>query len=75
MESHLKYCVDQNSTYRRRTSLAVWYHRFLAAHVQNFKEEIMITGIDMTSVFDTINPSFFNAPFLYPLKIERRTAF
>ena len=38
----------------RSTSDIVWSHRFLAARVQKYQEEILITGIDMTSAFDTI---------------------
>ena len=38
----------------RSSSDFVWCHRFLAARVQKFQEEIMIAGIDMTFVFDTI---------------------
>ena len=69
-DSHLKYCVNQNSTptveeylshsqsaetrHGRNESNIVWCHIFLAARVQKFQEEIMITGIDMTSAFDTI---------------------
>ena len=32
----------------------VWCHRFLAARAEKFQEEVMITGIDMTSASDTI---------------------
>ena len=38
----------------RSTWDIVWCNRFLAARVQKFQEEIMITGIDLTSAFDTI---------------------
>ena len=38
----------------RSTSDIIWCHRFLAARVQKFYKGIMITGIDMTSAFDTI---------------------
>ena len=38
----------------RSTSEIVWCHRFLAARFQEFQEDIMITGIDVTSSFDTI---------------------
>ena len=38
----------------RSTSDIVLCHRFLAARVQKFQEEIVITGIDMTSTFGII---------------------
>ena len=51
-----KYLSHSQSAYRqgRSTSDIVWCHRFLAARVQKFQEEITITGVDMTSAFDTI---------------------
>ena len=44
------------SAYRQKisTSDIVWVHRFLAARVKKFEEEIDITGIDMGAAFDTI---------------------
>ena len=47
---------QSQSAYRpgRSTSDIVWSHRFLAARIQKYQEEIFITGIDMTSAFDTI---------------------
>ena len=38
----------------RSKSDIVWCHRLLAARVQKFQEEILITGIDMNSDFDTL---------------------
>ena len=53
VEEYLSY---SESAYRhgRSTSDIVCGHRFVAARVQKFQEEPMITGIDMTSVFYTI---------------------
>ena len=53
------YLSQSQSAYRpgRSTSDIVWTHRFLAARVQKVEEEIYITGIDMSSAFDTIRRS------------------
>ena len=51
----------------RSTTEIVWCHRFLAARVQKFQEEIMITDIDMISAFDAIKRTKlteFLKPFL-----------
>ena len=50
-------CLSHSqSAYRqgRSTSDIVWCHRFLAANLQKFQKEIVITGIDVTAAFDTI---------------------
>ena len=54
-----KYLSQSQSAYRpgRSTSDIVWLHRFLAARIQKFEEEIYITGIDMSNAFDTIRRS------------------
>ena len=54
-----KYLSPSQSAYRpgRSTSDIVWLHRFLAARIQKFEEEIYITGIDMSNAFDTIRRS------------------
>ena len=51
-----EYLSDSQRAYRhgRSTSDIVWCHRFLAARLQKFQEEIVITGIDITSAFDII---------------------
>ena len=51
-----EYLSHSESAYRhgRSTSNIVWFNKFLATRVQKFQEEIMITGIYMTSAFDTI---------------------
>ena len=51
-----EYLLHSESAYRqgRSTSDVIWRHRSLAACIQKFQEEIMITGIDMTLAFDTI---------------------
>ena len=51
-----QYLSHSQCTYRHGRSISdiVWCNRFLAARVQNIQEEIMITGIDMTSAYDTI---------------------
>ena len=56
-----EYLSHSQSIYRqgRGTSDIVWCHRFLDAPVLKFQKEIMITGIDMTSVFDTIKRTKF----------------
>ncbi|XP_057310033.1 uncharacterized protein LOC130648030 [Hydractinia symbiolongicarpus] len=38
----------------RSTSDAVWTHRWLVARIEKYQEKIYITGIDMSSAFDTI---------------------
>ena len=53
------YLSQSQSAYRagRSTSDIVWAHRFLAARVQKFREEIFIEGINLSSAFDTIKRS------------------
>ena len=46
--SHTAY-QEENST----TDI-VCYHRWIAARVQKWQEKVYITGIDMSSAFDTI---------------------
>ena len=49
--------LSQNqSAYRagRSTGDIVWAYRWMCARMQVFDEELYITGIDMTSAFDTI---------------------
>ena len=50
-----EYLSHSQIAYRhgRSSSDIVWCHRFLAARVQKFQEEIMIIGTNMTSAFDT----------------------
>ena len=51
-----KYLSHTQSAYRpgRSTADIVWTHRWLAARAQKYDEEIHITGIDLSSAFDTI---------------------
>ena len=51
-----EYISQSQSAYHhgRSTLDIVWCNRFLAADVERFQEEIMISGIDMTLAFDTI---------------------
>ena len=51
-----EYLSHSQIAYRhgRSPSDIVWCHRFLAARVQKFQEEIMIIGTNMTSAFDTM---------------------
>ena len=51
-----QYLSHSQSAYRagHSTSDIVWSHRFLAARIQKYEEELYITGIDMSSAFDTI---------------------
>ena len=50
------YISQSQSAYRENRSTAdvVWTHRWIAAKAQNEKISIYITGIDMSSAFDTI---------------------
>ena len=50
------YLSASQSAYRpnRSTSDIVWAHKFLTARIQKYRETIFITGIDMSSAFDTI---------------------
>ena len=52
-----KYLSDNQSGFRpyRSTSDVVWTHRWLAAKAALSEIEIKITGIDMSSAFDTID--------------------
>ena len=55
VEQHLS---ASQAAYRpkRSTGNIVWAHRFIISKVQLYQDlEVYITGIDMSSVFDTIN--------------------
>ena len=51
------YLSQSQSAYRKKRSTtdAVWAHRWIAAKAQEQEITIYITGIDMTSAFDTIH--------------------
>ena len=51
------YLSPSQSAFRekRSTSDAVWAHRWLVARIERYQEKIYITGIDMSSAFDTIH--------------------
>ena len=50
------YVSQSQAAYRqfRSTSDCIWAYRFIIAKVQNVNETIYVTGIDMSSAFDTI---------------------
>ena len=53
-----EYLAQSQAAYRkgRSTTDILWAHKFVAAKVQKYKNlEIYITGIDMSSAFDTIH--------------------
>ena len=74
-----EYLSDSQSAYRqfRSTSDIVWAHRWLTARTQKYNEKIYITGIDMSSAFDTIKrekliqiySSFLNADELRMMRL------
>ena len=51
-----EYLSKSQSAYRefRSTSDIVWTHRWLVSRIEMYKEKLFITGIDMSSAFDTI---------------------
>ena len=53
------YLSHSQNAYRqdRSPSDILWYHRLLVPGLQKFQEEIMTTGIEITSAFDTIKRS------------------
>ena len=52
-----EYLSPAQSAYRegRSTSDIVWAYRWMAAKTQTVKETILVTGIDLSSAFDTID--------------------
>ena len=51
-----KYLSQSQSAYRefRNISNIVWAYRWLTSRTEKYKEKIYITGIDISSAFDTI---------------------
>lgn len=52
-----EYLAPSQSAYRtgRSTTDIVWTHKWLIARVLKYRTEVHITGVDMSSAFDTIN--------------------
>ena len=56
-----KYLANSQSAYqkKRSTTDVVWAHRWIAAKAQEQEITVLITGIDMSSAFDTITETEF----------------
>ena len=65
-----RYLSESQSAYRksRSTTDVVWAHRWMIAKTQVEKIKIFITGIDMSSAFDTIYRDQLDYPHMRKLR-------